>query len=85
LSFIEQTEEHDPSGIDIGAVEGEVKLAGFAISTVMDGVDLEKAGFSLVPGVMGTNGNMFFYEVSRFGTADGPLSGPGRWWRGLWS
>jgi hypothetical protein len=38
----------------------------------MDGVNLEKAGFPLVPGVMGADGDMLFQEITRFGAADAP-------------
>jgi hypothetical protein len=36
---------------------------------VIDGINLEKAGFSLVPGVMDPHCDMLFQEVSWFGTA----------------
>ena len=60
LGFIEEWAEFHPAGIDIGGGEGEAKLTGIPFSTVMNGIDLEKPGFSFVPGVMGPNGDMLF-------------------------
>jgi hypothetical protein len=72
LGFIEEGAEFDPAGRDVGGVQGQTKLPGIPFAAVMDRIDLEKPRFSLVPGVMGTDGDMFFQEFSRFGATYAP-------------
>jgi hypothetical protein len=49
----------DPAGSDIGGVEGEAKRTVIPFSTVVDRVSLEKAGFALIPVVMGADLDIF--------------------------
>jgi hypothetical protein len=59
LGFIEEETEFYPTEIDIGGVQGKAKLFCVPFTAVMDGVNLKKVGFLLVPGVMGTDMDMF--------------------------
>ncbi|MDR2659708.1 MAG: hypothetical protein LBC27_06955, partial [Spirochaetaceae bacterium] len=72
LGFIEQTEQHNPAGIDIGTIEGKVKPAAFMVSAVMNRVYLEKRWFSLIPGVMNPDGDGMFQIFSPFGAGKTP-------------
>jgi hypothetical protein len=63
-----------PVGIDIGGVQGETEPTEIPLIVVMDGVDLEESACSLIPRVVGTDGDMFFQELTRFGAADTPDS-----------
>jgi hypothetical protein len=66
LSFIGEGTKFYPAGIDVGGGEGETKPPGIPFTAVMNGVNLKKAGFPLVPGVMGPHLDMLFQEFSGF-------------------
>ncbi|WP_083820268.1 hypothetical protein [Leadbettera azotonutricia] len=72
LSFIEQGEELNPAGRDISGGQGEIKLSRIPFAAVMDGVNLKKARFSIIPGVMGSDLNMLFEQIPRFRPAYSP-------------
>jgi hypothetical protein len=66
LGFIEQTGRRNSAVIDAGAIEGEVKLAAFMVSAVMNRICLENPGAALFPflfelpvGGGGTDGKEF--------------------------
>jgi hypothetical protein len=60
FDFIEEETKFYPVGNDIGGIQSQAKLPSIPFSAMMDGVNLEETRFSLIPGVMGTDGDMLF-------------------------